>query len=75
MEILHMVFVQPFVDMMDPPAFFFEVVIGGLTTSTLITLVLIPTLYATVKEWQGAGVWHWRFNRRWVPANGRIFRK
>ena len=27
---LHDVFVQPFLDMMDPPEFFFEVVIGGL---------------------------------------------
>ena len=30
MEVFHLVFVQPFLDMMDPPAFFFEVVIGGL---------------------------------------------
>jgi Cu/Ag efflux pump CusA len=28
-----------------------RVVIGGLLTSTLITLVLIPTLYATVEEY------------------------
>jgi len=28
-----------------------RVVIGGLTTSTLITLLLIPTLYATVEEY------------------------
>jgi len=27
-----------------------RVVIGGLASSTLITLVLIPTLYATVRE-------------------------
>ena len=30
-----------------------RVVIAGLTTSTLITLVLIPVLYATVKGWRG----------------------
>jgi len=27
-----------------------RVVIGGLTVSTLITLILIPTLYTTVEE-------------------------
>jgi HAE1 family hydrophobic/amphiphilic exporter-1 len=51
-----------------------RVVIGGLTTSALITLVIIPVLYATVKEWQEIGIRQWRFNR-WIPANGRIFRK
>ncbi len=29
-----------------------RVVIGGLTSSTLITLVFIPALYAAVKDWQ-----------------------
>ena len=51
-----------------------RVVIGGLTTSALITLVLIPVLYATVKEWQAIDVRQWRFSR-WLPASGRIFRK
>ncbi|MCH8055970.1 MAG: efflux RND transporter permease subunit, partial [Deltaproteobacteria bacterium] len=51
-----------------------RVVIGGLTTSALITLVLIPVLYATVKEWQEVGIRQWRLTR-WVPLNGRIFRK
>ena len=30
MEVLNAVFVAPFLDMADSPAFFFEVVIGGL---------------------------------------------
>lgn len=37
-----------------------RVVIGGLATSTLITLVLIPVLYATVKERSLALHWHWK---------------
>jgi hydrophobic/amphiphilic exporter-1 (mainly G- bacteria), HAE1 family len=51
-----------------------RVVIGGLSVSTLITLVLIPVLYAAVKEWQPVGV---RQLARGKPdfANGRLFRK
>ena len=41
MEILHLVFVQPFLDMMDPPSFFFEVVIGGLMTGVMYSLVAL----------------------------------
>ncbi len=37
-----------------------RVVIGGLTSSTLITLVFIPALYAAVREWKGARVWQGR---------------
>jgi len=33
------------------------VVIGGLTSSTLITLVFIPAVYAAVKDWQGVKLW------------------
>ena len=33
-----------------------RVVIGGLTSSTLITLVFIPALYAAVKDWQGLSI-------------------
>jgi hydrophobic/amphiphilic exporter-1 (mainly G- bacteria), HAE1 family len=35
-----------------------RVVIGGLTSSTLITLVFIPALYAAVRDWKGIRVWH-----------------
>ena len=48
-----------------------RVVIGGLATSTLITLVLIPVLYTLVKEWQAAWSGQWVLSRiRW--ANGKI---
>jgi len=30
------------------------VMIGGLVTSTLFTLLALPTFYLTVHEWQGA---------------------
>jgi HAE1 family hydrophobic/amphiphilic exporter-1 len=36
-----------------------RVVIGGLTTSMLITLVLIPVVYATVKERTALRRWGW----------------
>jgi len=41
MDILHMVFVQPFLDMMDPPEFFFEVVIGGIMSGVMYSLVAL----------------------------------
>ena len=41
MDILHMVFVQPFKDMMDPPEIFFEVVIGGLMSGVMYSLVAL----------------------------------
>ena len=51
-----------------------RVVIAGLTTAALITLVLIPVLYAGVKARQkldvGESVWV-----RWGLANGRLLRK
>jgi HAE1 family hydrophobic/amphiphilic exporter-1 len=34
-----------------------RVVIGGLTTSLLITLVLVPTVYTLFEE--GLGSWRW----------------
>ena len=34
-----------------------RVVIGGLTSSALITLVFIPSFYAAVREWKGAIIW------------------
>jgi len=34
-----------------------RVVIGGLTSSTLITLVFIPAVFAAVKDWQGVRIW------------------
>jgi hydrophobic/amphiphilic exporter-1 (mainly G- bacteria), HAE1 family len=34
-----------------------RVVIGGLTSSTLITLVFIPALYAAAREWKGVKAW------------------
>ncbi len=51
-----------------------RVVIGGLATSTLITLVLIPVLYSVVKEWQAAWSGQWVLSRLRL-ANGRIARK
>ena len=51
-----------------------RVVIGGLTISTLISLVLIPVLYATVKQRQPVEAGQWMLSR-WRLANGRIFRK
>jgi HAE1 family hydrophobic/amphiphilic exporter-1 len=51
-----------------------RVVIGGLATSTLITLVLIPVLYTTVKERSSVATWNWAFSR-WRLANGRVFKK
>ena len=48
-----------------------RVVIGGLATSTLITLVLIPVLYSLVKEKQAAWSGQWALSGfRW--ANGRV---
>lgn len=51
-----------------------RVVIGGLSVSALITLVLIPVLYAAVKEWQVVGVSEFARSRL-RTANGRLFRK
>jgi len=51
-----------------------RVVIGGLATSTLITLVLIPVLYSLVKETQAAWSGQWVLSRLRL-ANGRIVRK
>ncbi|MDP6559339.1 MAG: efflux RND transporter permease subunit, partial [Candidatus Binatia bacterium] len=51
-----------------------RVVIGGLLTSTLVTLVLIPALYSIIKGRQPLARWQWAFSRlRW--ANGHTFRK
>ena len=41
MEVLHAVFVAPFLDMADSPAFFFEVVIGGLMSGVMYALVAL----------------------------------
>ena len=41
MEVLHLVFVQPFLDMMNPLSFFFEVVIGGLMSGVMYSLVAL----------------------------------
>ncbi|MCH7915522.1 MAG: efflux RND transporter permease subunit, partial [Deltaproteobacteria bacterium] len=51
-----------------------RVVIGGLATSTLITLILIPVLYAAVKERKLAATWSWGFSRSRL-TNGRVFKK
>jgi HAE1 family hydrophobic/amphiphilic exporter-1 len=51
-----------------------RVVFGGLTSSTLITLILIPVVYATVKEWERAGIKEMAF-ARWRLANGRAYRR
>ncbi len=51
-----------------------RVVIGGLATSTLITLVLIPVLYSLVKEKQAAWSGQWALSRLRL-ANGRMARK
>ena len=41
MEVLHAVFVAPFLDMADSPSFFFEVVIGGLMSGVMYALVAL----------------------------------
>ena len=41
MEVLNAVFVAPFLDMADSPAFFFEVVIGGLMSGVMYSLVAL----------------------------------
>ena len=41
MNVLNAVFVAPFLDMADSPAFFFEVVIGGLMTGVMYSLVAL----------------------------------
>ncbi len=51
-----------------------RVVIGGLATSTLITLILIPVLYAAVKERKPAAAWNWGFSRSRL-TNDRVFKK
>ena len=44
MDVLTAVFVAPFLDMADSPAFFFEVVIGGLMTGAVsYTHLTLPT--------------------------------
>ncbi len=51
-----------------------RVVIGGLATSTLITLILIPVLYTALKERKPAAAWNWGFSRSRL-TNGRVFKK
>ncbi len=51
-----------------------RVVIGGLATSTLITLILIPVLYTVVKELKPAATWNWGFSRSRL-TNGRVLKK
>lgn len=41
MELIEMVLLAPFLDMADSPSFFFEVVIGGLTTGVMYSLVAL----------------------------------
>ena len=41
MNVLNAVFVAPFLDMADSPAFFFEVVIGGLMSGVMYSLVAL----------------------------------
>jgi len=41
MELLNSVFIAPFIDMFTYPAFFVEVVIGGLTTGVMYSLVAL----------------------------------
>jgi len=47
-----------------------RVVIGGLTSSMLITLVVIPALYAASRNWKAAGVW--QFGRALLHNHHRI---
>jgi HAE1 family hydrophobic/amphiphilic exporter-1 len=51
-----------------------RVVIGGLATSTLITLVLIPVLYTTVKERSSVATWNWAYQLRGFSKSLRAFR-
>lgn len=51
-----------------------RVVIGGLATSSLITLILIPVLYCTVKEPRPAGAKQGVLGRLGL-AHGRLLRK
>ncbi len=51
-----------------------RVVIGGLATSSLITLILIPVLFCTVKERQHAGAKQGVLDRMGL-ANSRLSRK
>ena len=41
MEVLHAVFVAPFLDMANEPIFFLEVVIGGLMSGVMYSLVAL----------------------------------
>ena len=41
MDILYSVFVAPFLDIADSPVFFAEVVIGGLVTGVMYSLVAL----------------------------------
>ncbi len=50
-----------------------RVVIGGLTSSTLVTLVFIPALYAAAKDWKGFEFWQAKFAARY--GNGRVLGK
>ncbi|HWQ28266.1 MAG TPA: efflux RND transporter permease subunit, partial [Dehalococcoidia bacterium] len=38
-------------------------VIGGVVTSTLLSLIVIPTVYALLDEWKERGVGWWRRRR------------
>lgn len=50
-----------------------RVVIGGLTSSTLITLVFIPALYVAVHEWKGVKVW--QNGRSLIYGSSRVANK
>ncbi len=47
-----------------------RVVIGGLTSSMLITLVVIPALYAASREWKTAKAW--RLGRAFLHSHQRL---
>ncbi len=50
-----------------------RVVIGGLTSSTLITLVFIPALYAAARQWKGVKAW--QSGRSLIYGSSRIANK
>lgn len=50
-----------------------RVVIGGLTSSALITLVFIPALYAAVREWKGVKAW--QSGRSLIYGSSRVANK
>ena len=45
MEVLHAVFVAPFLDMANEPIFFLEVVIGGLMSGVMYSLVALSLIH------------------------------